>query len=61
MTVPVGGDFEPQIIGKNERRFTGFDDKIIGAPCACIHPLLREHGPPDNPGRIRPARVDKAV
>ena len=23
------GDFEPQIIGKHERRFTGFDDKII--------------------------------
>jgi transposase-like protein len=23
------GDFEPQLIGKHERRFTGFDDKII--------------------------------
>jgi len=23
------GEFEPQIIGKHERRFTGFDDKII--------------------------------
>ena len=23
------GSFEPQIIGKHERRFTGFDDKII--------------------------------
>ena len=24
------GSFEPQLIGKHERRFTGFDDKIIG-------------------------------
>jgi len=24
------GDFEPKLIGKHERRFTGFDDKIIG-------------------------------
>jgi transposase-like protein len=24
------GTFEPQIIGKHERRFAGFDDKIIG-------------------------------
>jgi len=23
------GTFEPQLIGKHERRFTGFDDKII--------------------------------
>ncbi|MCW3701603.1 transposase, partial [Burkholderia cenocepacia] len=23
------GSFEPQLIGKHERRFTGFDDKII--------------------------------
>jgi putative transposase len=23
------GEFEPQIVGKHERRFTGFDDKII--------------------------------
>lgn len=23
------GDFEPQIVGKHERRFSGFDDKII--------------------------------
>ncbi len=23
------GSFEPQIIGKHERRFTGFDDKIV--------------------------------
>jgi putative transposase len=23
------GEFEPQIIGKHERRFAGFDDKII--------------------------------
>jgi putative transposase len=23
------GSFEPQIVGKHERRFTGFDDKII--------------------------------
>jgi len=23
------GDFEPKLIGKHERRFTGFDDKII--------------------------------
>lgn len=23
------GTFEPQIVGKHERRFTGFDDKII--------------------------------
>src|SRR5215218_6381323 len=23
------GAFEPQLIGKHERRFTGFDDKII--------------------------------
>lgn len=23
------GQFEPQLIGKHERRFTGFDDKII--------------------------------
>ena len=24
------GAFEPKLIGKHERRFTGFDDKIIG-------------------------------
>ena len=23
------GRFEPQLIGKHERRFTGFDDKIV--------------------------------
>src|SRR6478609_2958530 len=23
------GDFEPQIVGKHQRRFTGFDDKIL--------------------------------
>ena len=23
------GEFEPKLIGKHERRFTGFDDKII--------------------------------
>lgn len=23
------GTFEPQLIGKHERRFTGFDDKIV--------------------------------
>jgi putative transposase len=23
------GTFEPQLIGKHERRFTGFDDKVI--------------------------------
>ena len=23
------GSFEPQLLGKHERRFTGFDDKII--------------------------------
>jgi transposase-like protein len=23
------GQFEPQLIGKHERRFTGFDDKIV--------------------------------
>jgi putative transposase len=23
------GSFEPQLIGKHERRFTGFDDKVI--------------------------------
>ena len=28
------GSFEPQLIGKHERRFTGFDDKII-AMYAC--------------------------
>jgi putative transposase len=24
------GTFEPQLVGKHERRFTGFDDKIVG-------------------------------
>ena len=27
------GSFEPQLIGKHERRFTGFDDKIIADVC----------------------------
>ena len=27
--VPSEGTFEPQLIGKHERRFTGFDSKII--------------------------------
>ena len=27
------GTFEPQLIGKHERRFTGFDDKIIAMYC----------------------------
>ena len=24
-----GGSFEPRLIGKHERRFTGFDDKVV--------------------------------
>lgn len=27
------GTFEPQLIGKHERRLTGFDDKIIVMYC----------------------------
>ena len=35
------GSFEPQLIGKHERRFTGFDDKIIATgsrrgPCVAL-------------------------
>ena len=41
------GSFEPQLIGKHERRFTGFDDKIIamyarGMTVREIPGLLRE-------------------
>ncbi len=31
-----GGSFEPQLIGKHERRFTGFDDKVIAMYARCM-------------------------
>lgn len=31
------GSFEPQLIGKHERRFTGFDDKIIAMYARGMH------------------------
>jgi putative transposase len=42
-----GGTFEPQLIGKHERRFTGFDDKVIalyarGLPVRVIQAFLKE-------------------
>jgi putative transposase len=41
------GTFEPQLIGKHERRFTGFDDKVIalyarGLTVREIHAFLKE-------------------
>ena len=35
------GSFEPQLIGKHERRLTGFDDKIIAmyARCMTVHEM----------------------
>ena len=50
------GTFEPQLSGKHERRFTGFDDKIIalyarGLPVREIRPFL----PKCMPWRCRPS------
>ena len=45
------GSFEPQLIGKHERRFTGFDDKIIAMGSRrglCVSPHL---GAAVNPNR----------
>ena len=30
------GSFEPELIGKHQRRLTGFDDKIIAMPARCM-------------------------
>jgi hypothetical protein len=35
------GAFEPQIVGKHERRFTGFDDKIIALYALSEHFWLK--------------------
>jgi putative transposase len=34
------GAFEPQLIGKHERRFTGFDDKIVAMYARSLSGIL---------------------
>ena len=48
------GTFEPQLIGKHERRFTGFDDKVIalyarGSRCARFRPSSKRCMPSTSP------------
>lgn len=37
------GVFEPQIVGKHERRFTGFDDKIIALYACALTVRVQAH------------------
>ena len=43
------GSFEPRLIGKHERRFTGFDDKVVALydRDACIDILVEAGSTPD--------------